>query len=159
MHNRGYAVQSSTRPEVSELISVSCMKELMCLWLWLCSSDVALDRDVDGDLVLGDMGEGIPFRAGTFDGCVRSVSHQVLVILHWGVCVSWLWMFVLSVFQLCSGCVMQIRKHTVLQRDSTASSARSTLHWWVLSLSSDGWFSSSLNIWMFFTSMSFVVFF
>uniref|UniRef100_A0A8C7G8I1 18S rRNA (guanine-N(7))-methyltransferase n=1 Tax=Oncorhynchus kisutch TaxID=8019 RepID=A0A8C7G8I1_ONCKI len=29
--------------------------------------DVALDREVEGDLVLGDMGEGLPFRPGTFD--------------------------------------------------------------------------------------------
>ena len=33
--------------------------------------DVALDREVDGDLVLGDMGQGVPFRPGTFDGCIR----------------------------------------------------------------------------------------
>ncbi|XP_043115699.1 probable 18S rRNA (guanine-N(7))-methyltransferase isoform X1 [Puntigrus tetrazona] len=33
--------------------------------------DVALQRDVEGDLLLGDMGQGLPFRPGTFDGCVR----------------------------------------------------------------------------------------
>lgn len=36
-----------------------------------CVTDVALDREVEGDLVLGDMGHGMPFRPGTFDGCVR----------------------------------------------------------------------------------------
>ncbi|XP_056612517.1 probable 18S rRNA (guanine-N(7))-methyltransferase isoform X1 [Triplophysa dalaica] len=40
--------------------------------------DVALDRDVEGDLVLGDMGEGMPFRAGTFDGCVSISALQWL---------------------------------------------------------------------------------
>uniref|UniRef100_A0A3Q3G720 18S rRNA (guanine-N(7))-methyltransferase n=1 Tax=Labrus bergylta TaxID=56723 RepID=A0A3Q3G720_9LABR len=30
--------------------------------------DVALDRDVEGDLLVGDMGQGMPFRPGTFDG-------------------------------------------------------------------------------------------
>uniref|UniRef100_A0A3B4WLL9 BUD23 rRNA methyltransferase and ribosome maturation factor n=2 Tax=Seriola lalandi dorsalis TaxID=1841481 RepID=A0A3B4WLL9_SERLL len=33
--------------------------------------DVALDREVEGDLLLGDMGQGMPFRPGTFDGCIR----------------------------------------------------------------------------------------
>ena len=33
--------------------------------------DVALDADCEGDLVLGDMGNGMPFRAGSFDGAVR----------------------------------------------------------------------------------------
>lgn len=34
-------------------------------------SDVALDREVEGDLLVGDMGQGLPFRPGTFDGCIR----------------------------------------------------------------------------------------
>lgn len=33
--------------------------------------DVALDREVEGDLLVGDMGQGMPFRPGTFDGCIR----------------------------------------------------------------------------------------
>lgn len=33
--------------------------------------DAALDRDTEGDLLLGDMGQGIPFRPGSFDGCIR----------------------------------------------------------------------------------------
>ncbi|KAJ3590194.1 hypothetical protein NHX12_008148 [Muraenolepis orangiensis] len=40
--------------------------------------DVALDREVEGDLVLGDMGEGMPFRAGTFDGCISISALQWL---------------------------------------------------------------------------------
>lgn len=34
-------------------------------------ADVALDREVEGDLLVGDMGQGLPFRPGTFDGCIR----------------------------------------------------------------------------------------
>lgn len=34
-------------------------------------TDVALDREVEGDLIVGDMGQGMPFRPGTFDGCIR----------------------------------------------------------------------------------------
>ena len=35
------------------------------------SVDVALEREVEGDLVLQDMGQGVPFRPGTFDGVIR----------------------------------------------------------------------------------------
>lgn len=40
--------------------------------------DVALEREVEGDLVLGDMGEGMPFRPGTFDGCISISALQWL---------------------------------------------------------------------------------
>jgi 18S rRNA (guanine1575-N7)-methyltransferase len=33
--------------------------------------DVAQEREVEGDLVLGDIGYGMPFRAGSFDGAIR----------------------------------------------------------------------------------------
>ncbi|GAA5871272.1 hypothetical protein JCM8547_007239 [Rhodosporidiobolus lusitaniae] len=39
--------------------------------------EVALEREVDGDLMLADIGQGIPFRPGTFDGAI-SVS-----VLQW----------------------------------------------------------------------------
>lgn len=41
-------------------------RRVMCL-----CADVALRREVEGDLVLGDMGQGMPFRPGMFDGCIR----------------------------------------------------------------------------------------
>lgn len=40
--------------------------------------DVAVEREVEGDLVLGDMGCGLPFRAGSFDGCVSISALQWL---------------------------------------------------------------------------------
>ncbi|XP_049555691.1 probable 18S rRNA (guanine-N(7))-methyltransferase isoform X3 [Orcinus orca] len=40
--------------------------------------DVALDRDTEGDLLLGDMGQGIPFKPGTFDGCISISAVQWL---------------------------------------------------------------------------------
>ncbi|KAG5837657.1 hypothetical protein ANANG_G00241770 [Anguilla anguilla] len=40
--------------------------------------DVALDREVEGDLLVGDMGQGMPFRPGTFDGCVSISALQWL---------------------------------------------------------------------------------
>lgn len=33
--------------------------------------DVATLREVEGDLFLGDMGQGLYFRPGTFDYCIR----------------------------------------------------------------------------------------
>jgi 18S rRNA (guanine1575-N7)-methyltransferase len=33
--------------------------------------DVALEREVEGDLFLQDVGQGIGFRAGAFDGAIR----------------------------------------------------------------------------------------
>nr|QVG59830.1 18S rRNA (guanine-N(7))-methyltransferase [Larimichthys polyactis] len=40
--------------------------------------DVALDREVEGDLLVGDMGQGMPFRPGTFDGCISISALQWL---------------------------------------------------------------------------------
>ncbi|XP_078086414.1 18S rRNA (guanine-N(7))-methyltransferase isoform X2 [Mustelus asterias] len=40
--------------------------------------DVALEREVEGDLILGDVGAGIPFRAGSFDGCISISALQWL---------------------------------------------------------------------------------
>lgn len=41
------------------------------LHLLFCDADAALDREAQGDLLLGDMGQGIPFKPGSFDGCIR----------------------------------------------------------------------------------------
>jgi 18S rRNA (guanine1575-N7)-methyltransferase len=38
----------------------------------------ALDRDVEGDMLLADMGQGIPFRAGTFDAAISISAIQWL---------------------------------------------------------------------------------
>lgn len=40
--------------------------------------DAALDREVEGDVFLGDMGQGLPFRPGTFDGCISISAVQWL---------------------------------------------------------------------------------
>ncbi|KAI9705782.1 MAG: hypothetical protein M1820_005030 [Bogoriella megaspora] len=39
---------------------------------------VALERDVDGDLFLGDAGQGVPFRPGTFDAAISISAVQWL---------------------------------------------------------------------------------
>ena len=40
--------------------------------------DIALQRDVEGDLMLADIGQGIPFRAGTFDAAISISAIQWL---------------------------------------------------------------------------------
>ncbi|XP_048582963.1 probable 18S rRNA (guanine-N(7))-methyltransferase [Nematostella vectensis] len=40
--------------------------------------DVAIEREVEGDLFLHDMGEGLCFRPGTFDGCISISALQWL---------------------------------------------------------------------------------
>ena len=51
--------------------------------------DVALDREVEGDLCVGDLGQGLPFRTGTFDGAISISAVQWLCnavrlpTVHW----------------------------------------------------------------------------
>jgi 18S rRNA (guanine1575-N7)-methyltransferase len=40
--------------------------------------DVALQRDVEGDLLLADIGQGVPFRAGAFDAAISISAIQWL---------------------------------------------------------------------------------
>ncbi|XP_045594143.2 18S rRNA (guanine-N(7))-methyltransferase isoform X1 [Procambarus clarkii] len=40
--------------------------------------DTALEREVDGDMMLADMGHGVPFRAGMFDGAISISAIQWL---------------------------------------------------------------------------------
>lgn len=40
--------------------------------------EVALEKDVEGDLLLQDMGDGLPFRPGAFDGAVSISAVQWL---------------------------------------------------------------------------------
>ena len=40
--------------------------------------DIALQRDVEGDLLLTDIGQGVPFRAGTFDAAISISAVQWL---------------------------------------------------------------------------------
>jgi len=38
--------------------------------------DVAKERDAEGDLILRDMGDGLPFRPGVFDAAVRFLVYE-----------------------------------------------------------------------------------
>lgn len=39
---------------------------------------MALEREVEGDIILSDMGQGCPFRAGSFDGAISISALQWL---------------------------------------------------------------------------------
>ncbi|XP_076233274.1 18S rRNA (guanine-N(7))-methyltransferase isoform X2 [Calliopsis andreniformis] len=63
-------------------LSGSVIEEYGYTWIGIDISSamlgVALEREVEGDLILGDMGQGIPFRAGTFDGAISISALQWL---------------------------------------------------------------------------------
>lgn len=63
-------------------LSGSVLEEYGHMWIGLDISssmlDVALERETEGDLILADMGEGVPFRAGCFDGAVSVSALQWL---------------------------------------------------------------------------------
>ena len=40
--------------------------------------DVAVERETDGDLLLGDLGQGLPVRPNSFDGAVSISAVQWL---------------------------------------------------------------------------------
>ncbi|CAN1326536.1 18S rRNA (guanine-N(7))-methyltransferase RID2 [Linum perenne] len=44
--------------------------------------DIAVEREVDGDLMLHDMGQGLPFRPGTIDGAISISAVQRELILR-----------------------------------------------------------------------------
>jgi len=63
-------------------LSGECLDEQGHTWVGMDISpamlDIAVDREVEGDVMLGDMGQGIPFRAGIFDGCISISAVQWL---------------------------------------------------------------------------------
>lgn len=64
-------------------LSATALEEAGHTWVGVDISsamlDVAKDRElVEGDLVLGDLGEGLPFRPGSFDGVISISALQWL---------------------------------------------------------------------------------
>ncbi|XP_017757320.1 PREDICTED: probable 18S rRNA (guanine-N(7))-methyltransferase isoform X3 [Eufriesea mexicana] len=63
-------------------LSGNIIEEYEHLWIGIDISSamlgVALERQVDGDLILGDMGQGMPFKAGSFDGAISISALQWL---------------------------------------------------------------------------------
>ncbi|CAB0016646.1 unnamed protein product [Nesidiocoris tenuis] len=63
-------------------LSGSVLEEAGHVWVGMDISkamlEVAVEREVEGDLVLSDLGQGVPFRAGMFDGAVSVSALQWL---------------------------------------------------------------------------------
>ncbi|KAK3083724.1 hypothetical protein FSP39_002058 [Pinctada imbricata] len=63
-------------------LSGECLTEQGHYWIGVDISshmlDVAVERETEGDLLLGDMGYGMPFRPGTFDGIISISALQWL---------------------------------------------------------------------------------
>ncbi|XP_073992906.1 18S rRNA (guanine-N(7))-methyltransferase isoform X1 [Rhodnius prolixus] len=63
-------------------LSGSVLEEAGHAWIGVDISkamlDVALERQVEGDLIHGDLGQGLPLRAGMFDGAVSISALQWL---------------------------------------------------------------------------------
>ena len=63
-------------------LSGECLDENGHFWVGMDISpsmlEVAQEREVEGDLLLGDMGDGLPFKAGAFDGAISISALQWL---------------------------------------------------------------------------------
>ncbi|BFF90139.1 probable 18S rRNA (guanine-N(7))-methyltransferase [Drosophila madeirensis] len=63
-------------------LSGSVLEDSEHMWIGIDISksmlDIAVEREVAGDVILGDMGEGMPFRPGTFDGAISISALQWL---------------------------------------------------------------------------------
>lgn len=66
-----YCLQHFVQTKVIITASVPLSLWVNCTFISFARPDVAVDREVEGDLILGDMGYGIPFKPGTFDGVIR----------------------------------------------------------------------------------------
>ncbi len=69
-------------------ISPSMLSELFYFtihFIPLLLIGVAQERDCDGDLILSDMGEGLGFKPGSFDGAIRynqfANNHDSIIII------------------------------------------------------------------------------
>lgn len=63
-------------------LSGSVLEDSDHIWVGIDISksmlDIAVEREVAGDVILGDMGEGMPFKPGTFDGAISISALQWL---------------------------------------------------------------------------------
>ncbi|KAL5017072.1 hypothetical protein ScPMuIL_006661 [Solemya velum] len=63
-------------------LSGECLTDQGHYWVGIDISqpmlDVAVEREIECDLILGDMGFGMPFKAGTFDGAISISALQWL---------------------------------------------------------------------------------
>ena len=78
-----------------------------CYYNLVSPVDVAREREVYGDLFLWDMGEGLGFRPGVFDGAIRSVFAMNTILALTAASVQ-VFFFFYNNFCLCTGKEAQI---------------------------------------------------
>ena len=79
---------------------------------FLTPAAVAQEREVEGDLFLCDIGQGLGFRPGSFDGAIRYTPPCSVVFVF----------AILLAYQHYSGCVMLIKKNITCRKDCSSSS-------------------------------------
>lgn len=55
-----------------------CINLILTLNILFLFLEIAKEREVEGDLMLGDIGQGVPFQPGTFDGAYSVSTLQWL---------------------------------------------------------------------------------
>ena len=81
---KGHTWVVGAKPCCSSAFGLSGQAGLLktCAWQGLDISeamlDVAQEREVEGDLCHHDLGDGLPFRPGTFDGAISISAVQWL---------------------------------------------------------------------------------
>ncbi|XP_053959404.1 probable 18S rRNA (guanine-N(7))-methyltransferase [Anastrepha ludens] len=90
MAERAYELLTLNEDEQNFILDIGCgsglsgsvLEDNEHIWVGVDISkamlDVAVEREVAGDLVLADMGDGMPFRPGTFDGAISISALQWL---------------------------------------------------------------------------------
>ncbi|XP_011208199.1 probable 18S rRNA (guanine-N(7))-methyltransferase [Bactrocera dorsalis] len=90
MAERAYELLTLNEDEQCLILDIGCgsglsgsvLEDNEHIWVGVDISksmlDIAVERDVAGDLVLTDMGDGMPFRPGTFDGAISISALQWL---------------------------------------------------------------------------------
>ncbi|XP_067641139.1 18S rRNA (guanine-N(7))-methyltransferase [Eurosta solidaginis] len=90
MAERAYELLTIDEDEKSLILDIGCgsglsgsvLEDNDHLWIGVDISksmlDIAVEREVNGDLMLADMGDGMPFRPGTFDGAISISALQWL---------------------------------------------------------------------------------
>ncbi|KAF6253437.1 S-adenosyl-L-methionine-dependent methyltransferase [Scenedesmus sp. NREL 46B-D3] len=91
-NTRMMAIQEKLTQRALELLALPPDGTPACCWTsaaaaghsWLgldisaAMLDVAVEREVEGDVLLGDMGQGVPLRQGCFDGAISISAVQWL---------------------------------------------------------------------------------
>ncbi len=106
---------------------------------------VAVQREVEGDLICADVGHGLFFRPGAFDAAIRCSEVQLYITCHLQPLLFLLFHFngaqsllpalrcrCITAFLPCNGCATPTKRNTFLRSDFTNSSNRFMIVWFVV---------------------------